>query len=127
VEDTAHRLGIYKRLAGARTEAELADLTGELADRYGRLPAPAARLIEVMELKVLARAAKAAGIHMAGSEARITFTDKVDISPDRLLSFLKARRGTARYVPQYSLFIKVPPGGWPALHAEIKNCLKELS
>ncbi len=127
VPDTAHRLGVYKRLAGARSAAELFDLADELADRYGAMPEPARRLLEVMELKILARAVKAAGIQLAGTEAKVTFTDRVEISPDRLLGFLGKRRGNARYVPQYSLFVKRPPGGWEALYAELKNCLMELA
>jgi transcription-repair coupling factor (superfamily II helicase) len=126
VPDTAHRLGVYKRLASAGTSSELMDLKDELEDRYGRLPSAAQRLIEVMELKVLARALNVAGIQAAGPEIKISFTDKVDITPDTLVDFLKSRRKTARYVPQYSLFIKTPSGGWDALYAEIKNCLKEL-
>jgi hypothetical protein len=61
------------------------------------------------------------------SEVKITFTDKVDIDPDRLVRFLGKRRGFARYVPQYTLFIKKPSGGWETLHPEIKNSLKELA
>jgi len=126
VPDTAHRLGVYKRLASAGSEAELMDFRDELEDRYGRLPEAARRLMEVMELKVFARALRVAGIQAMGAETKITFTDKVDITPDTLIGFLRSRPGRARYVPQYSLFIKTPPGGWDALYAEIKNCLKEL-
>jgi len=127
VPDTGHRLGLYKRLAGVSSAEELAELEDELTDRYGPLPEPAKRLVEVMDLKVLARMLKVAGIELTPSEVRITFTDKVDIQPNRLVTFLKRRRGTARYVPQYSLFIKKPSGGWESLYPEIKNCLMELA
>ena len=127
VPDTAHRLGIYKRLAGTRSPGEVEDMRAELADRYGPIPEEAERLLQVMELKVLARILKAAGVEILPTEARITFTDKVDIPPDRLLEFLRARRGRARYVPEYTLFIKRPPGSFDALYLELKNSLKELA
>jgi len=126
VPDTAHRLGIYKRMSGVRSEDELTEMAEELADRYGPPPAPAVRLIEVMGLKVMARAVKVAGIQMLPSEFRITFSDKVDIPPDRLLSFLSRRKGSARYVPQYTIYVKKPSGGWEAMYPALKNCLKEL-
>jgi len=127
VPDTAHRLGVYKRLAGAATEEEVADLAAELADRYGPLPGPARRLVQVMELKVLSRALKVGGIQLLPSEAKITFTAKAAVSPDKLIAFLGRRRGRARYVPEYSIFIKRPAGDWEALWRELKNSLKELA
>ncbi len=127
VPDTAHRLGVYKRLAVATSEDELRDLQDELADRYGPLPEPARLLMEVMDLKVLARTLKVAGLELMPAEVKITFTSKVDIAPDKLVSFLKRRRGKARYVPEYTIVIKRPQGGWEGLYAELKNCLKELA
>ncbi|MBI5696796.1 MAG: transcription-repair coupling factor [Nitrospirae bacterium] len=127
VSDTAHRLGIYKRLSGAASEAGLREFEAELADRFGPLPEPAKRLVEVMELKVLARALKVGGIHTTPTEIKITFMDKVDIPPDRLLGYLTSRRGAARYVPRYTLYLKKPSGGWEPVRSEIKNCLKGLA
>ncbi len=127
IAETSERLSIYKRLSGARSSDELDVIRGELRDRYGPPPLEAGRLIEVMELKVLAKILKVGGIQLMPSEIKITFTDKVDIDPDRLVRFMGKRRGSARYVPQYSLFIKKPSGGWETLYAEIKNSLKELA
>ena len=127
VSDTAHRLGAYKRLAGAASLEELSDTKAELVDRYGPLPEPAKRLIEVMELKVMARSVRAAGIALLPAEVKITFSDKVEITPDRLIGFLKARKGSARYVPRYSLYVKRPRGGWDEVYTELKNILKELA
>lgn len=127
IPETSERLSTYKRLAGARSEEEIDAICGELKDRYGQPPAEAARLLEVMGLKVLAKVLKVGGIQLMPSEVKITFTDKVDIDPDRLVRFLGKRRGFARYVPQYTLFIKKPSGGWETLHSEIKNSLKELA
>jgi transcription-repair coupling factor (superfamily II helicase) len=38
VPEVNQRLGLYKRLAGAHTEAEVAELRAELSDRFGPLP-----------------------------------------------------------------------------------------
>lgn len=127
IPETSERLSTYKRLAGARSEEDIDAICGELRDRYGPPPPEAARLLDVMGLKVLAKALKVGGIQILPSEVKITFTDKVDIDPDRLVRFLGKRRGLARYVPQYTLFIKKPSGGWETLHSEIKNSLKELA
>ncbi|MGA2192271.1 MAG: transcription-repair coupling factor [Nitrospirota bacterium] len=127
VPDTAHRLGIYKRLAGAGSGEEVFDLAAELGDRYGPLPEPARKLVQVMELKVLAKELKAGGIQLLPSEVKVTFTSRVNIPPDRLIGVISGSRGKIRYVPEYTLFIKRPQGDWEALYNEIKNSLKALA
>src|SRR5262249_49488971 len=52
VPEVNQRLALYKRLAGAADEAEVADLRAELADRFGPLPAPAEQLLDIVRLRV---------------------------------------------------------------------------
>ncbi len=59
VPDEAQKLELYRRLARARTTGDVAAFRQEVLDRYGPLPDPVARLIEVAELRL---AAEAAGI-----------------------------------------------------------------
>jgi len=127
VPDTAHRLGIYKRLTGAKSEEELADLKEELKDRYGELTGPVKRLLQVMEVKVLARRLSAAGIQLLPSEIKITFTRRTNISSEKLIDYLGKNKGRARYVPEYTVFIRKPSGGWESQFTEIKNILKALA
>ena len=64
VPDEAQKLELYRRLARTRTSGDLAAFRQEAVDRFGPLPAPALRLLEVAELRL---AAEEAGI---GSIAR---------------------------------------------------------
>jgi transcription-repair coupling factor (superfamily II helicase) len=59
VPDEAQKLELYRRLARARTTGDVAAFRQEVIDRYGPLPDPVVRLIEVTELRL---AAEAAGI-----------------------------------------------------------------
>jgi transcription-repair coupling factor (superfamily II helicase) len=59
VPDEAQKLELYRRLARARTAGDVAAFRQELADRFGPLPPPVLRLVEVAELRL---AAEAAGI-----------------------------------------------------------------
>ncbi len=65
VPDEAQRLDLYRRLARARTGADLDELRAELLDRFGPLPPPVVRLLEVVELRL---AAEAAGIAAVGRD-----------------------------------------------------------
>ena len=49
------RMVLYKRLSGAKTEEEKEQLRLELLDRFGPLPPSVENLLELIELKILAR------------------------------------------------------------------------
>jgi transcription-repair coupling factor (superfamily II helicase) len=49
------RLGMYQRIADVRDEAGIEALISEMTDRYGTVPAPALRLLDVARLKNLCR------------------------------------------------------------------------
>ncbi len=62
VPDEAQKLELYRRLARARSTGDLAAFRQEVLDRYGPMPDPVARLIEVAELRLTAEAAGVASI-----------------------------------------------------------------
>ena len=62
VPDEAQKLELYRRLARARTAGDLAAFRQEVIDRYGPIPDPVARLVEVAELRLAAEAAGVASI-----------------------------------------------------------------
>ncbi len=54
VPDEAQKLELYRRLARARSDGDVAAFRQEVTDRYGPMPAPVLRLAEVAELRLLA-------------------------------------------------------------------------
>ena len=65
VPDTAQKLELYRRLARARSPEDLAAFRQEVTDRFGAMPKPVARLVEVAELRL---AAEAAGVSSVSRE-----------------------------------------------------------
>ena len=57
VPDEAQKLELYRRLARARTSGDIAAFRQEVTDRFGPLPAPVVRLVEVAELRLAAESA----------------------------------------------------------------------
>ena len=51
--DEKQRMEMYKRIASVATDEERADVTDELIDRYGELPAAAETLLDVSQLRAL--------------------------------------------------------------------------
>ncbi len=70
------RLEAYRRLAEARDDAEIDDLTAELADRYGPLPDEAQALIAVARFRLLA--------DRAGLDEVIVMGDRIRFHPVEL-------------------------------------------
>ena len=62
VPDEAQKLELYRRLARARSTGDLAAFRQEVLDRYGPMPDPVIRLIEVAQLRLTAEAAGVASI-----------------------------------------------------------------
>jgi transcription-repair coupling factor (superfamily II helicase) len=59
VQDSQQKIEIYRRMAAARDVKEIDDLDAEIADRFGPRPPAVNNLLEVVRLRVLARACKA--------------------------------------------------------------------
>jgi transcription-repair coupling factor (superfamily II helicase) len=57
------RLAIYRRLARTRSMGALEDLAEELADRFGSLPKPLLRLLDVARLRLLSVQNGLAAVH----------------------------------------------------------------
>ena len=62
VPDEAQKLELYRRLARARSTGDLAAFRQEVTDRFGPLPPPALRLVEVAELRLAAEIAGIASV-----------------------------------------------------------------
>jgi transcription-repair coupling factor (superfamily II helicase) len=73
VPDEAQKLEVYRRLAKVATAGGLAALRQEIADRFGPMPAPVARLTEVVELRLAAEAAGIAAISREEGELVVRF------------------------------------------------------
>ena len=59
IESLPARLGIYKRIADIRTDADMSDVVDELCDRFGEPPKP---VIGLIDIAILRNKAAAAGI-----------------------------------------------------------------
>ncbi len=85
------RLEAYKRIAAAADEPAIAEVEAELRDRYGPLPEPVARLMDVARLRVLARSGGVAEIVLAGNYVRF---GGVDLPESRRLRLMRLYPGT---------------------------------
>jgi transcription-repair coupling factor (superfamily II helicase) len=74
VPEEPQKLELYRRLGRAATEAEVAAVRAELLDRFGPVPAPVDRLLDVARLRIAADAAGVASISREESTLIVRFT-----------------------------------------------------
>ncbi len=69
VEDEAQRMDFHRRLAEVSSAADVSRLRRELADRYGRLPRAAARLVRLVEFRTKCASRRVVRIDVKGDRA----------------------------------------------------------
>ncbi|MEP7360692.1 MAG: transcription-repair coupling factor [Chloroflexota bacterium] len=73
VAEEPQKLELYRRLGKAGTPSEIATIRAELIDRFGAIPAPVERLLDVARLRIAAEAAGIASLAREGSELIVRF------------------------------------------------------
>ena len=74
------KIDVYRRLSVAATESELAEVAGEIRDRFGPLPPETEQLVEIKELQLYAFAWGITGIRMEqGRFAVLSYKDEKQI------------------------------------------------
>jgi transcription-repair coupling factor (superfamily II helicase) len=73
VPETAQKLELYRRLARARSAGDLAAFRQEVTDRFGPMPVPVTRLVEVAELRMAAEAAGVSSISREEGQLVVRF------------------------------------------------------
>jgi transcription-repair coupling factor (superfamily II helicase) len=127
VAEPAQRLVLYKRLAGARTPADVAEVRAELRDRFGAPPVPAEQLLDVVTLRLAARALRIERLEARAGRATITFAANPAVTQERLLAVLRAHPKRLRLVREFAIDAVIPRGPWPDTLAALLALLKELS
>jgi len=124
VPEVNQRLAFYKRLAGAAGDDELADLRAELADRFGPLPEPAEQLIDVVRIRIAARALGIERVESGEGTAVITFAPSTPIEPAALVKLIHASRGRLKMRREFTVEAAVARGGWAAVRDSLLGVLR---
>ncbi|TAJ22596.1 MAG: transcription-repair coupling factor, partial [Nitrospirae bacterium] len=130
VPDAHQRLSLYKRLASCTQVGDLAILHGEIQDRYGPLPEPIERLVEVMQIRLLAKALRLASIEVkagAPSAVLVVFEPKAQAPEAGMRRLMDRYQRRVRLLSPLSFELQLPQGDWPALFPELNAALQTLT
>jgi len=127
VADAAQRLSLYKRLTSGTQAGDLAQLHGELVDRYGAAPEPVERLFEVMEIRLLAKALRMRAIQVRPTSVVFSF-DQGGLPPRAdLQALLEPSRVRLRVTTPTAFELLGVDPAWKTLFPEAKRLLQALA
>jgi transcription-repair coupling factor (superfamily II helicase) len=126
VPEVNQRLAFYKRLAGADSEAAIADLRAELADRFGPPPAEVERLLDVIRLRVAARRLGLERVEAGAGRVLLTFAPSTPVTPERLVQVIGRSGGRLTMKREFTLEGRIATGPWPAVRDSLLALLAEF-
>jgi transcription-repair coupling factor (superfamily II helicase) len=89
VGDVHVRLSLYKRIAAAASADELDELTAELHDRFGPLPAAAQSLLRIAKLKLVARDLGVRRLDLGPQGGTVSFEERSRVEPATLVRLIQ--------------------------------------
>ena len=127
VVDSHQRLSLYKRLSSCTQLGDLALLHGEMQDRFGPLLEPVERLLEVMQIRLMAKTLRLASVEVKDSSAVLTFDPKAPVPEEGVRALMDRYRGRLRLLSPHSFDLTMPPGGWSVIYPELNTALQTLT
>ena len=128
VPEENQRLRLYKKVAGAASEAALQEVRAEMGDRYGALPDATVYLLEAAELRLECERMGVAQIDRKRGELQIRFSENAAVDPAQLMQLVarNARRG-AQFTPQGVLKLPLKASRPDEVLLEIREVLASLA
>jgi len=127
VGDAAQRLSLYKRLTSSAQTGDLAQLHGELVDRYGAPPEPVERLFEVMEVRLPAKALRATTIQVRPTAVAFSFDEHAMPTETGVQALMDHYGARLRFTTPTAFELLGTDAAWKTVFPEIKRVLQVLA
>jgi transcription-repair coupling factor (superfamily II helicase) len=128
VPEENQRLRLYKKIAGATSEAAVEEVRAEMQDRYGNPPDSTVYLLEAALIRLECERMGIAQVDRKRSELQIRFMENASIDPQHLMKLVarNAKRGAA-FTPQGLLKFPLAASRPDEVLLEIRELLTNLA
>jgi transcription-repair coupling factor (superfamily II helicase) len=99
VADVGVRLSLYKRLASAADDGEVAELAAEMEDRFGPPPPDARRLVDLMRIKTQLRKLRALGCEATERSVSLHLRNDTPLDPVAVGELVAKKKSPYRLAP----------------------------
>ncbi len=121
IDDEMLRLQLYRRIAGLHTPGEIDEMSQELIDRFGPLPAAVENLLYQVKVKVMALRAGVTNIGRDDQQLAIRSPAVARLARERL----QYQLGQAAHVGSQALWVRIDEAG--AWRENVLRCLDILT
>ena len=122
VPDMNQRLMIYRRMAAARSEDEIAHIVDELRDRYGPTPTAVLNLADFGRIRVLADHLGIETVDRDGPLVVFKFGERTKVDPMHIIALVQERADLQLLPPNtVKLDLRTGPGGTRDLSGGAKS------
>ncbi len=130
IPEDDQRLAVYKRLSAIRDLEGLARLEGELRDRYGPPPEETRRLIDVVSIRVHAKAIGVSRIDLDEGGAAIHLDPRHRAKGEELDRMVREARydgrRDVRFLSEYAFKVPIRAESWEGRTEELRKHLQAL-
>jgi transcription-repair coupling factor (superfamily II helicase) len=126
VADPHQRLSLYKRLSSSAQIGDLALLHGEIQDRFGPPPEPVERLLEVMQIRLQAKALRLASIELKPGSVIVTLDGKSKVAQPAIQRLMDRYKSRIRFLSPLAFELQMPHQDWPSIFPELTATLQSL-
>ncbi|MBI4844100.1 MAG: transcription-repair coupling factor [Nitrospirae bacterium] len=127
IEDPTLRLSIYKKISSIKRASEITAMKDELRDRFGEPPPEALRLMDIVELKLLARSLAVSKIENLNGMVSIIFSPESPVSPEKVLSLYNKKEKGLRFLFERGIELDMKGMEWGDMHEKLKNVMARLA
>lgn len=110
IQNEAHRMEIYRRIASLETLKEAEDLEEEIEDRFGDIPQHVRNLVNIAKLKILAKKLKISNIIRNDEYIVFKFKSRDALNVEDYLKIVAAFKNRINFsgttVPSFSIRVK---------------------
>jgi transcription-repair coupling factor (superfamily II helicase) len=126
IENPDLRMSIYRKVASAKDTETLGNLLEELKDRFGPPPEDTRKLVQIMELKVMAMQLFITRIKNRAGRIEVLFAAETPVTPERVFSLHNTRKGYVKFLPEGGIELNLKGKPWDEVYGELKGVMEEL-
>lgn len=126
IENPDIRLSVYRKVASLKDIDSIRKIIDELTDRFGQPPEETKRLIDIMELKVMAKDLFITRIENRAGIYKVLFDKETPVTPEQIFALQKSRKGRIKFLPEGGIELEMKGMKWNVIFNELKGVMEEL-
>jgi transcription-repair coupling factor (superfamily II helicase) len=126
IENPDLRLSFYRRIASVKNRNSLKELCEEFKDRFGAPPEETLRLLEIMEIKLLAKNISVTRIQNMAGRVKIVFAPETPVTSQQIFALYKTRETYLKFLPEGGVEVDFRDKEWNEIFIELKSIMEAL-